>query len=452
MSLHITVIGTGYVGLVTGTGLAEVGFNVTCVDVDAEKIRKLRDEGIIPIYEPGLEELVKKNAAAGRLTFTTDVAECTPQSDVVMIGVGTPPQEDGSTDLSYVEQAARDVASHLKAGAVVVCKSTVPVGTNHMIYDVIEQANSNAQFAVASNPEFLREGAAVRDFLEPERVVIGVEDKAAQATMEQLYQPFKDAGSTIQVVNIPTAELIKYASNSFLAVKITFINEIAALCETCGADVAEVARGMGLDSRIGSAFLNPGPGYGGSCFPKDTLSLAYQAQQLGSPQTLVEQTITANDATKTRMVQLVKNTFGDDLSGKKIAILGLAFKAKTDDMREAASLTILPQLAAAGAELVAYDPEAMENAKALLPAGVQYADSAEAALQGADGALILTEWSQFAALQPEDFVNSLNAPTTVVDTRNLFCRQTMAQAGIRYVSLGRPTLSAQTDSSTAAAA
>ena len=392
---NLTMIGTGYVGLVSGTCFAEMGFNVTCVDVDASKIDNLKTKGLIPIYEPGLEELVKRNVAAGRLHFSTNLAESVPTADAVFIGVGTPQDEDGSADLQYVEAAARDIAKHLKQYTVIVNKSTVPVGTGSKVEAIIKATNPTAEFDVASNPEFLREGEAVGDFLKPDRVVVGVETPRAEAMMRALYKPLTDQGAPLHITNRASSELIKYAANAFLATKITFINELIALCDKVGADILSVSKGMGMDARIAPRFLQPGPGYGGSCFPKDTNALAKTARDYGVKLGLVETTIARNDAIKADMATRIISAMGGNVAGKTIAILGLAFKANTDDMRDASCLTIIPALVAAGATVHTYDPQAMPHAQRLLPptAKLLYKTGTQEALQGADAAVILTEWS-----------------------------------------------------------
>lgn len=433
--LSLTMIGTGYVGLVSGACFAEMGFKVTCMDVDAGKIAKLRDEGIIPIYEPGLKELVDRNVAAGRLSFTTDLATCVPHADAVFIGVGTPQDEDGSADLKYVEAAARDVARHLSGYTVIVNKSTVPVGTGSKVEGWVKDVAPTADFDVASNPEFLREGEAVGDFLHPDRVVVGVESPRAEAMMRALYKPLTDKGVALHITNRASSELIKYAANAFLATKITFINELVALCETVGADILSVSAGMGLDSRIAPRFLQPGPGYGGSCFPKDTNALAKTARDHGVTLGLVEETIRRNDAIKQALAGRVEAALGGSVAGKTVGVLGLAFKANTDDMRDASSLDLIPMLTAAGARVQAYDPEAMEQARWRLPASdmLAYTDSVAAALDGADAVVILTEWSAFKQLD----MGALRGKV-VVDLRNLYQPAAMKAAGVRYVPLGRP--------------
>lgn len=433
---RITMIGTGYVGLVSGTCLADMGLHVTCVDIDAEKIRKLNEESIIPIFEPGLQEVVKKNQELGRLSFTTDLATCVPESDAVFIAVGTPQDEDGSADMQYVLQASADIAKHLSDYTVIVNKSTVPVGTGRKVEERIRQVNPNADFDVTSNPEFLREGCALGDFMNPDRIVVGCPNARSAEVMRAIYKPQTDQGFTLFETNRESSELIKYAANSFLAMKITFINEISRLCEAAGADVQQVASGIGLDTRIGNKFLQVGPGYGGSCFPKDTHALAFQGQQYNTPQMLIEKTIEVNEEIKRSMADRIITAAGGSVSGKKIAVLGLAFKANTDDMRDASALTILPILEQAGAELIAYDPEAHEQAEWRMP-NLKLASSKEDALQGADLAVILTEWQEFKDMDMKTISSSLSSGL-IFDARNLYNPQQMMEAGVNYICLGRP--------------
>lgn len=435
MKPRITMIGTGYVGLVSGTCFAEMGMDVTCVDIDAEKIRKLTEENIIPIYEPGLEEMVARNQKEGRLHFTTDLSTCVPESDAVFIAVGTPQDEDGSADMQYVLQASEDIAKNLSGYTVIVNKSTVPVGTGVRVEKRVKEVNPNAEFDVCSNPEFLREGAAIGDFMKPDRVVVGCPSEKSAETMRAIYKPQTDAGYTLLITNRESSELIKYAANAFLATKITFINEIAALCEKVGANVMSVSEGIGLDTRIGSKFLQPGPGYGGSCFPKDTNALAFQGQEFGAPQTIVEKTIEANEDVKKRLADKVREALNGSVKGKKVAVLGLAFKADTDDMRDAPALTILPELQKMGAELLAYDPEAHEQAEWRLP-NLKLANSKEEALEGADVALVLTEWAEFKTMDAIK-VAGMTSTNTIVDLRNLFDPKLMHEKGINYISIGR---------------
>jgi UDPglucose 6-dehydrogenase len=430
------MIGTGYVGLVSGASFAELGFQVTCMDVDEVKIRRLQDKGEIPIHEPGLEEMVRRNMQTGRLKFTTDLGTTVPQSDVVFIAVGTPQDEDGSADMRYVLQAARDIAPHLQGYTVIVNKSTVPVGTGQRVAEVVKQTNPDAKFDVVSNPEFLREGCAVEDFLKPDRVVVGVPNALSLAVMKQLYAPLMDQGIPLVSTNRETSEIIKYAANAYLASKITFINEIAALCDAVGADVQDVSLGLGLDRRIGSRFLQPGPGYGGSCFPKDTHAIAKTAQDYGCPLTLVEQTIEANRQIKQAMAERIVHAFGGKVKGKRLAILGLAFKAGTDDMREAPALEILPKLAEMGADIHAFDPAAMPRAKELMPE-LSYHEDIWQAVEHADGAVILTEWPTFKDIDLTRLAQTLANPL-LIDLRNLLNPGKVAAAGLEYHCIGRP--------------
>ncbi|HUK09021.1 MAG TPA: UDP-glucose/GDP-mannose dehydrogenase family protein [Stellaceae bacterium] len=433
--MRIAVIGTGYVGLVSGACFSEFGVSVTCVDKDAEKIARLKD-GEIPIYEPGLDELVVSNARAGRLAFTTDLKSAVAGADAVFIAVGTPSRRgDGHADLSYVFGAAEEIAEALTGYTVVVTKSTVPVGTGRKVAAILRRVRPEGSFEVVSNPEFLREGSAIGDFMRPDRVVIGAETERAREVMRALYRPLYLIETPIVFTSIETAELTKYAANSFLATKISFINEIAELCEKVGADVQDVAKGIGLDGRIGSKFLHAGPGYGGSCFPKDCLALVRTAQEAGAPVSLVEQVVAVNDARKRRMAEKVIKACGGSVAGKVLAILGTAFKPNTDDMREAPSLTIIPALQAAGATIRAYDPEAMNEAQKLLP-GVAFAGDAYAAMQGADAVVLLTEWNEFRALDLERAKSLLKSPT-LIDLRNVYKPADMAAAGFFYFSVGR---------------
>jgi UDPglucose 6-dehydrogenase len=436
MPRHLTMIGTGYVGLVSGTAFAELGFKVTCVDVDQTKIDNLKNDGIIPIYEPGLEEMVRRNVQAGRLNFTTNLAEVVPSSDAIFIAVGTPQDEDGSADLQYVEAAARQIAPHLQGYTVIVNKSTVPVGTGGLVEDIIRSTNPTADFDVASNPEFLREGEAVADFLKPDRVVVGVENERCSALMAGIYKPLTDQGVPLHITNRASSELIKYAANAFLATKITFINELITLCDKVGADILSVSRGMGMDSRIAPRFLQPGPGYGGSCFPKDTNALAKTARDHGVRLNLVEETISTNQRIKEDMTQRIISAMGD-VKGKTIAVLGLAFKANTDDMRDASSLTILPKLAEMGATVKVFDPAAMPRAKQLMP-NLNYVDSTEQAITGADAVVVLTEWADFRTMDLTNLKNSLAQPM-LIDLRNLFNSEEVKAAGLNYFPLGRPS-------------
>ncbi|MBL0931639.1 MAG: UDP-glucose/GDP-mannose dehydrogenase family protein [Alphaproteobacteria bacterium] len=434
--MRIVMVGTGYVGLVTGACFSEFGVDVTCVDKDAGKIERL-NKGGIPIFEPGLDKLVETNVKAGRLHFTTDLAKAVPGADAIFIAVGTPSRRgDGHADLSYVYAAAEEIGRALTGYAVVVTKSTVPVGTGREVQRRIKAVRPDAQFDVASNPEFLREGAAIGDFMRPDRVVIGAESERAREVMRQLYRPLYLIETPIVFTSLETSELIKYAANTFLAAKITFINEIADLCEKVGADVHDVAKGIGLDGRIGKKFLHPGPGYGGSCFPKDTLALVKTAQDYGSPLRIIETVVDINDKRKKAMATRVVAACGGSVKGKTVAVLGLTFKPNTDDMRDSPSLDILPALQAEGAKIVAYDPEGMHEAKSMLP-GVELAKDAYSAMEGADCALIITEWNEFRALQLDRVKKLLKKPV-IVDLRNCYAPADMKAAGFEYTSIGRP--------------
>lgn len=434
--MKLAVIGTGYVGLVSGACFSEFGFNVTCVDKDAEKITKI-ESGIMPIYEPGLEELVGKNVVAGRLNFSTETGLAVRDADVVFIAVGTPARRgDGHADLSYVYAAAEEIANHLTGYSVVVTKSTVPVGTGREVERIVRKANPSADFDVVSNPEFLREGAAISDFMRPDRVVVGAETDRARDLLRRLYRPLYLLETPILMTGLETSELIKYASNAFLAVKISYINQMADLCERVGADVQDVARGMGLDKRIGNKFLHSGPGYGGSCFPKDTMALVRTAQDHDADVSIVNEVVSYNTARKLSMAQRVVQAAGGSVDGKTIAVLGLAFKPETDDMRDSPSLDIVPVLVAAGASIRAYDPKAMEEARHLLPAAVTLQTSAELCLEGADIAVVITEWNEFRALTPDQFLRSMTG-TTLVDLRNIYDPSAMRDAGLTYLSIGR---------------
>ncbi|HEC15143.1 MAG TPA: UDP-glucose/GDP-mannose dehydrogenase family protein [Sedimenticola sp.] len=434
--MELTMIGAGYVGLVSGACFAEFGANVTCLDVDEAKIADL-NKGEIPIYEPGLDELVKKNMEAGRLGFTTEFAPAVGKADLVFIAVGTPTRRgDGHADLRYVYAAAREIARHLDGYTVIVDKSTVPVGTARQVHRIIKEENPAAEFDVASNPEFLREGAAIGDFMRPDRVVIGVESARAEALLRELYRPINLIEAPIHVTNLESAELVKYASNAFLATKISFINEISTLCEKVGADVHDVAKGMGLDGRIGRKFLHTGPGYGGSCFPKDTLALVRIAQEHGASSRIVEAVIEVNAAQKARMVGKIRNALGGSEAGKTLAVLGLTFKPETDDMRDAPALSILPALTEKGAIIKAHDPEGMEEAAELLPEGISYCTSPYEALKDADAVVLLTEWNEYRGLDLEE-VRSLMKGDVFIDLRNVYEPGQMRQAGFRYECIGR---------------
>ena len=434
--MKITMIGTGYVGLVSGTCFSEFGFHVTCVDKDTKKIERLQ-QGEIPIYEPGLDDLVHRNVAAKRLNFTSEITDVVKDADAVFIAVGTPERRgDGHADLSYVYAAAKEIAPHLHGYTLVVTKSTVPVGTGREVEGIIRQTNPDADFDVASNPEFLREGSAITDFMRPDRVVVGAEGSRAQAMMKALYRPLFLLETPILFTNLETSELIKYAANAFLAVKISFINQMADLCEKIGADVHDVAKGMGLDKRIGSKFLHPGPGYGGSCFPKDTQALVRTASQFGAPVSIVEDVVRYNAARKQSMGKRIIAAAGGEVSGKTIAILGLAFKPETDDMRDSPVLDIIPQLLDQKAKIKAYDPAAMAQAAPLLPDEVEYCDRAETAITGADIVVIVTEWNEFRAISPISLADKMSG-RLIVDLRNIYDPDAIVEAGLNLVNIGR---------------
>lgn len=433
--MRVTMVGTGYVGLVSGACFADFGHQVICVDKDVGKIDRLH-QGIMPIFEPGLEDLVESNVKAGRLSFTTDLNEAVKDADTVFIAVGTPSRRgDGHADLSYVEQAAREIAEHMRGYTVVVNKSTVPVGTGDLVESIMAEVNPTGDFSVVSNPEFLREGAAIGDFKRPDRVVVGTEDERARQVMRELYRPLFLNETPILFTDRRTSELIKYAANAFLAVKIAYINEMADLCEQVGANVQEVARGIGLDNRIGKKFLNAGPGYGGSCFPKDTLALMRTAQEAHAPVTIVEATVASNTNRKKRMAGKIIEACGGDVSGKTIGILGLTFKPNTDDMRDSPSLDIVPALLAAGARIQAYDPEGMEEAKKELT-GIEMVEGPYSVADNADALVILTEWDQFRALDFERLSKQMKQPV-MVDLRNIYNPDDLRQNGFTYVSIGR---------------
>ena len=432
--MHIAVIGTGYVGLVTGACFAEFGVDVTCVDVDEEKIDRLL-KGVMPIYEPGLEHLVSKNTQAGRLRFTTDVQQAIEQALVIFLAVGTPPKSDGSPDLSFVESAAGSIAEHMKGYKVVVTKSTVPIGTGeHIRKFITERKKTRASFGVVSNPEFLREGAAINDFMRPDRVVIGSRDEEAVAIMKDLYRPLYLIEAPFVITSLEAAELTKYAANAFLATKVSFINEIANLCERIGCDVHDVARGIGMDKRIGSKFLHPGPGFGGSCFPKDTRALSSVARQLECDSLIVDAVIEVNQRQGRQMLAKIQNLVGE-LKDKKVAILGLAFKPETDDMREAPSVGIIRSLMEQGAKITAYDPVAIAEAKKMLPE-ITYADDEYAAVTGAEVLVFVTEWNQFRALDMARIRDLMKTPR-IADLRNIYEPEDMRELGFEYVAVGR---------------
>ena len=434
--MKIAVIGTGYVGLVSGACFSEFGFSVTCVDNDPAKIDLIQN-GTMPIYEPGLEDLVARNVAASRLHFTTDLGTAVAEADAVFIAVGTPTRRgDGHADLSFVYAVARDIAPHLDGYTVVVTKSTVPVGTGREVYDIVSQTNPAADFDVASNPEFLREGAAISDFMRPDRVVVGTMSERARTVIRALYRPLYLIETPIIFTELETSELIKYASNAFLAVKISYINQMADLCEAVGANVHDVAKGMGLDKRIGNKFLHPGPGYGGSCFPKDTLALVKTAEQHNIDIGIVGEVVSYNDKRKTSMAGRVKAALDGAVAGKVIAVLGLAFKPETDDMRDSPSVDIIRELVDAGAQIKTYDPKAMDEAKDILPDSVSYCTSAGACIDDADAVVIVTEWNEFRALTAAHFIAAMRGHV-LVDLRNIYDAEQMRDAGLSYSSIGR---------------
>jgi UDPglucose 6-dehydrogenase len=436
--MHIVVVGSGYVGLVSGASFADFGHSVVCVDKDAGKIAKL-EAGVMPIFEPGLDQLVETNCRAGRLAFTTDLAKSISGADVVFLAVGTPSRRgDGHADLTFVYQAAREVAEAATGPLVVATKSTVPVGTGDEVERIVRQARPDLEITVASNPEFLREGSAIEDFKRPDRIVIGANDPRSREAMGEVYRPLYLNQPPIMFTSRRTSELIKYAANAFLATKITFINEIADLCEQVGANVQEVARGIGLDNRIGSKFLHAGPGYGGSCFPKDTLALVKTAQDHASPLRIVETVAAVNDQRKRAMARKVIQACGGSVRDKTIALLGLTFKPNTDDMRDAPSIAIVTALEDAGARVRGFDPEGMQHARAMMP-DLQLCDSAYSCVEGADAMVIVTEWNEFRALDLKR-VKALLAEPVVVDLRNIYRPEDMARLGFHYQSIGRPSL------------
>ncbi|MFN5759135.1 MAG: UDP-glucose dehydrogenase family protein [Sphingomonadaceae bacterium] len=434
--MKITMIGAGYVGLVSGACFADFGHDVTCVDLDQRKIDALL-AGIMPIYEPGLADLVAANVTASRLTFTTDLKAGVAGAEAVFIAVGTPSRRgDGHADLSYVYQATRDIAAALTGPVVVVNKSTVPVGTGDEVERILREAAPDAQIAVVSNPEFLREGAAINDFKRPDRIVIGTSDDWARAVMQEVYRPLYLNQAPLVFTARRTAELIKYAANAFLATKITFINEMADLCEAVGADVQDVARGIGLDNRIGGKFLHAGPGYGGSCFPKDTLALLKTAEDHDVPCRIVEAVVQVNDSRKRAMGRKILQAMGNNVRGKTVGLLGVTFKPNTDDMRDAPSLAIVQALQDAGVNVVAYDPEGMEAAKPLMP-GVEFRSDPYAVAQGADALALVTEWNAFRALDLGRIASAMRTPV-LVDLRNIYQPEEVRRQGFHYSSVGRP--------------
>lgn len=432
--MHIAVIGTGYVGLVTGACFAEFGVEVTCVDVDKGKIDKL-NQGIIPIYEPGLDNIVEKNTKAGRLHFTTEIKSAVEQALVIFLAVGTPPKEDGSPDMSFYESAAADIAKYMNGYKVLVTKSTVPVGTGKWLRQFVkENQKMPTNFGVASNPEFLREGAAIQDFMRPDRVVIGSNEEDAIAIMKDLYRPLYLIETPIVITSLEAAELIKYAANAFLATKISFINEIANLCDKIGCDVHDVARGIGMDKRIGGKFLHPGPGFGGSCFPKDTRALSRVAKQFGAESLIVDVVIEVNELQRKAMIPKMQSLIGD-FKGKQIAVLGLSFKPETDDMRESPAIDIIKEMQVQGARVKAFDPVAMKEAEHYL-SDVEYAADEYDAIEGADLLVFMTEWNQFRALDMEKVKSLLKTPK-IADLRNIYEPKDMRSLGFEYVGVGR---------------
>ncbi|MEL6316500.1 MAG: UDP-glucose/GDP-mannose dehydrogenase family protein [Pseudomonadota bacterium] len=447
--MRIAMIGTGYVGLVSGVCFSDFGHDVVCVDVNAAKIDALKG-GEVPIFEPGLDALLAANLDAGRISFTTDLAAAMKGADAVFIAVGTPMRRgDGHADLSYVYAAAEQIADLIEGYTVVVTKSTVPVGTNRRVQEIIRERRPDAEFDVASNPEFLREGAAIEDFMRPDRVVVGAETPRAEQVMRDVYRPLNIRETPMVVTTLESAELIKYAANAFLATKISFINEIADLCERVGGDVQHVAKGIGLDGRIGSKFLHPGPGYGGSCFPKDTSALARTAQDYGAPTRIVDTVINVNDARKRRMVEKITDAMDGALAGKKIAVLGVTFKPNTDDMRDSPSLVIVPAMIGAGAQVAVVDPEGRREGEEMLP-GVEWVEDAYAAAEGADAVVLLTEWNAFRGLDLARLAGVVKTPT-LVDLRNVYRVDDAVRAGFRYVSVGRPDGRPETPAATEAA-
>ena len=432
--MDIAVIGTGYVGLVTGAGLADFGNDVVCCDIDERKIEAL-NSGRIPIYEPGLDTIVSRNVAEGRMRFTTDLPQAIRSCRAIFIAVGTPPKKDGSADLQYVEEVARTIARYMNGPKLVITKSTVPIGTGRMIETIIAESGTPHRASIVSNPEFLREGSAIEDFMKPDRVVIGASDEEAIQLMKEIYAPLHSLEIPFVVTNVESSELIKYAANGFLATKISFINEIAVLCETLGADVQDVARGIGLDSRIGPKFLQAGPGFGGSCFPKDTSAMADIARRNGYEFQIIESVLRVNDAIKERMVEKTIEALDGDPRGKTVAVLGLAFKPETDDMRDSPTIPLINGLQKRGAKIRAYDPQAVENARKIFD-GVTYCDDAYETADGADALVIATEWNEFRALKLERIRALLRAPV-IVDLRNVYDPHRMKAEGFTYVCVGR---------------
>jgi len=435
--MKIAIIGTGYVGLVSGACFSEFGHKVICIDKDAAKIADLQS-GIIPIYEPGLETLVQKNSSEKRLSFSTDPTEAVAWADTIFIAVGTPTSRlgDGYADLTYIYDAAREIAPLLQGYSVIVNKSTVPVGTARQVERIIRETNPEAHFDIASNPEFLREGAAINDFMRPDRIVIGVDNEQAAGVLRDVYKPLYLIDTPIVTTNIETAELIKYAANAYLAVKISFINEMATICENVGADAITLAKAIGLDGRIGKKFLHPGPGYGGSCFPKDTLALMRIAQEHGAGARIIEAAVEVNAAQKARMIKKIRDCLGGSEAGKTIGVLGLTFKPETDDMRDSPSLTILPALLEKGALIKAHDPQGMKEAAKFLPSAVQFVDSPYLACEGADALVLMTEWNQYRALDIPR-IKSLMTTPLFIDLRNVYDPANLKELGFTYMGVGR---------------
>ena len=432
--MDIAVIGTGYVGLVTGAGLADFGNDVICCDIDPKKIDALNN-GQIPIYEPGLDKIVSRNVEEGRLRFTTDLGDAISRSRAIFIAVGTPPKPDGSANLTYVENVARTIAAHMNGPKLVITKSTVPIGTGRMIEQILEESGNGQKGSVVSNPEFLREGSAIEDFLKPDRVVIGASDEESVALMREIYAPLHSLEIPFVVTNVESAELIKYAANGFLATKISFINEVAQICERVGGNVQDVALGMGLDTRIGPKFLQAGPGFGGSCFPKDSSAMATIARAHGYPFQIMEAVLRVNDDIKSRMVAKIIEALGGDAKGKTIGILGLAFKPDTDDMRDSPAIPVVKGLQARGARIRAYDPQSMENSRAIFE-NVDYCEDAYGTAEGADAIVLATEWNAFRALNFERIKKAMKVPN-LIDLRNVYDPQRMQALGFYYSSVGR---------------
>jgi len=432
--VDIAVIGTGYVGLVTGAGLADFGNDVICCDIDPKKIDALNN-GQIPIYEPGLDKIVSRNVDEGRLRFTTDLGDAISRSRAIFIAVGTPPKPDGSANLTYVENVARTIAAHMNGPKLVITKSTVPIGTGRMIEQILEESGNGQKGSVVSNPEFLREGSAIEDFLKPDRVVIGASDEESIELMKEIYAPLHSLEIPFVVTNVESAELIKYAANGFLATKISFINEVAQICERVGGNVQDVALGMGLDTRIGPKFLQSGPGFGGSCFPKDSSAMATIARAHGYPFQIMEAVLRVNDDIKQRMVTKIVDALNGDVKGKTIGILGLAFKPDTDDMRDSPAIPVIKGLQALGARIQAYDPQSMENSRAIFE-NIDYCDDAYGTAEGADAIVLATEWNAFRALNFERIKKAMKVPN-LIDLRNVYDPQRMKALGFYYSSVGR---------------